>query len=111
LSKALTSHLNRISNSLISNISKKDFQKHLSSYKAFENQSTESNNKPIGTVESTSNNHSPKKEPEADNPFLIIEKNKEENLEFVLEILQEITAKKNLCKLEYWFRMKPRAGS
>jgi hypothetical protein len=39
-----------------------------------------------------------KKDFEIENPFLIIEKNKEENLEFVLEILQEITAKRNTCK-------------
>lgn len=33
-------------------------------------------------------------EDELNNPFLIVEKNKEDNLEFILEVLQDLTAKK-----------------
>jgi RAB6A-GEF complex partner protein 2 len=60
----------------------KDFFKHLNQYKS-ENSS-----------DSDKNYTSQELEIIKDNPFLIVDKNKEENLEFILEVLQDLTAKK-----------------
>lgn len=60
----------------------KDFHKHLNRYKS-ENSSDNDSNSRINEIEITK-----------ENPFLIVDKNKEENLEFILEVLQDLTAKK-----------------
>ncbi len=57
----------------------KDFNKHLAKYNRENSVSTEK------TYES---------DLDLNNPFIIIEKNKEDNLEYILEVLQDLTAKK-----------------
>ena len=71
-----------------------DFHKHLAKFKressVYLNEKPNENNNENGETSGENGD-----EKDSNNPFLIVEKNKEENLEFILEILQELTARRS----------------